>query len=514
MSRPPSLPPADFTLLALVLAACSGGGGPTGGDITPDVPGQVRVQALATGEGTVTLPFSDPSQEYTLVIESSFPSTLGNAIRVSGAGEAALRALEPATAPAGMADDAPIRRMERELLARLPRGLAMPSSRGLTVADENEESFWVVNSAGSINIVNPSSFDEVNGIRRFQGAHVEIYVDERDNARVTNAQVNAIGAEFDNKTYGVDTGAFGDPSDIDHNGRIVILLTRTVNAMTTQEIKDQGARIVGFFFGIDLRPDPIFNPFANGREIFYAVVPNELEDLPGAKVTEAEYVSLMGGTFAHEFQHMINYNQHVLMRGGALEETWLDEGLAHMAETLNGYPTQNRLRSAFFLDSPSEVALVGDGDGLDERGASWLFVHYMVERFGQSVLGKLVKTNQISTSNVSTATGRTFASLFHEWANMLLLDGGGVPHESIFEMTALDLRSEFQAAKTTLGNDRIPGTYLDLQPVSSGSGALFFNQKGTSPLYVLVTSNAVGNVPILISGAATAGLQVSIVRTR
>ena len=38
----------------------------------------------------------------------------------------------------------------------------------------------------------------------------------------------------------------------------------------------------------------------------------------------------------HEFQHMISFNQHVLVRGGNAEETWLNEGLSSFAEELGG----------------------------------------------------------------------------------------------------------------------------------------------------------------------------------
>ena len=41
-------------------------------------------------------------------------------------------------------------------------------------------------------------------------------------------------------------------------------------------------------------------------------------------------------TFIHEFQHMISFNQHVLVRGGTAEDTWLNEGLSHFAEELGG----------------------------------------------------------------------------------------------------------------------------------------------------------------------------------
>src|SRR5213596_1587617 len=40
--------------------------------------------------------------------------------------------------------------------------------------------------------------------------------------------------------------------------------------------------------------------------------------------------------FTSEFQHMISFVQHVLIRNGNTEEGWLDEGLSKYAEELAG----------------------------------------------------------------------------------------------------------------------------------------------------------------------------------
>lgn len=390
---------------------------------------------------------------------------------------------------------------------------AIGPARGLQLADDEEEEFFVVNKFAGASNTNPDDFDDVLATRRYLGNHVQIYVDNRASASMTDAQIQAVGNRFDSQTYDTDVNAFGAPSDIDQNGKITVLLSPTVNALTTPEIAAQGARITGFFFGIDLFPRSVF-PFGNQREIFYAVVVNENQQFEGARVTSAEVVDLLGSVFAHEFEHMISVNQHVLLRNGGLEDIWLDEGLAHAAESLNGYTNQNRLRSAFFLESPSEVGLVSNDDDLDARGAWWLFVQYLSERFGAPVLGRLVQTRSIGTANVAAATSQSFNSVFHDWVSMLVLDGEQVPgNNSIFELPSLDLRNEFELAKGQLGG-RITGSYLDRRTVTpGGSGAAVF-QEASSALYITVTSSDEGNELITVDGAASAGLQVSIIRTR
>ena len=95
-----------------------------------------------------------------------------------------------------------------------------------------------------------------------------------------------------------------------------------------------GSIILGFFFGLDLYPvqDPVHS---NDGEVFYGVVPRQ--DMPNcAAYTKTVVTRSLPGVFIHEFQHMISFNQHVLVRGGDVEETWLNEGLSHYAEELGG----------------------------------------------------------------------------------------------------------------------------------------------------------------------------------
>ena len=79
---------------------------------------------------------------------------------------------------------------------------------------------------------------------------------------------------------------------------------------------------------------------SNDGEVFYGAVPR---DAPGCSAyTKANVTRSQPGVFIHEFQHMISFNQHVLVRGGNVEETWLNEGLSHFAEELGGAPGAGR----------------------------------------------------------------------------------------------------------------------------------------------------------------------------
>jgi hypothetical protein len=53
---------------------------------------------------------------------------------------------------------------------------------------------------------------------------------------------------------------------------------------------------------------------------------------------------------------------------------------------------------------------------LAEVGASWLFTRFIVDRFGDSLAGKLVRTALTGAQNVAVQTGQRFDSTVTQWA--------------------------------------------------------------------------------------------------
>jgi hypothetical protein len=67
----------------------------------------------------------------------------------------------------------------------------------------------------------------------YAGTDVLIYVDTLSPANgFTSDQLNAFGQLFDQTLYPIDVTNFGPPSDIDQNGRVIMLMTPVVNALT------------------------------------------------------------------------------------------------------------------------------------------------------------------------------------------------------------------------------------------------------------------------------------------
>jgi hypothetical protein len=215
-------------------------------------------------------------------------------------------------------------------------------------------------------------FDRVTARVRMISERAILYEDTIAAFGRSQSDVKLVTGLFDDPIYPVDTRAFGSPSDLDGNGRAIILFTPSVNRLSPPGSSDF---IGGFFFGLDLMPEL---EHSNGGEVFYVLVP----DPTGAfgNVRDAEMVrSTVPPVLAHEFQHMIHHNERIIQRGTANREAlWRSEGLAHIAEDLVGeelrrrervaeagdYQSGNRRRASLFLTEPSEVSLIiGAGQG-------------------------------------------------------------------------------------------------------------------------------------------------------
>ena len=346
-------------------------------------------------------------------------------------------------------------------------------------------------------------FDQVTARVRLISERAIVYEDITAALSLSPENVELFTSLFDDPIYPVVTGAFGFPSDLDGNGRVIILFTPGVNRLSPPGSSDF---IGGFFFGLDLLPGLAHS---NAGEVFYVLVP----DPTGAhgNVWDAEMVrSTVPSVLAHEFQHMIHHNERLIEREASNREAvWLSEGLAHMAEDLVGeelrrrgrvvqadeYQRGNRRRASLFLTEPSEVSLLfsaGEGS-LAERGAAWLFVEYLRGQTGtDNVLRLLTGTTATGTVNIEAVTGRAWADLFSDWSAALELERqvsvrGALPLRSELLFLGFDLMEAL-----AMGGDGFPSTptvhdsgdFSDQGRLWSSSGAYFLIGTGDGGMAV------------------------------
>ncbi len=387
------------------------------------------------------------------------------------------------------------------------------------------------------------SFVQSTGTAKVVGQRVAIFLDDDAPAGYTQADLDNAGQLFDDYLYPIDTTAFGRDSDLDDNGVVIVLLTQHVNELSPN-CNSSGSVILGFFYGLDLLPG---QPNSNGGEVFYGLVPGSIT--PGCTIGKDFATRTLPGVFIHELQHMISFNQHVLVRGGTSEDTWLNEGLSHFAEQLGGdsvpdafcMPAFANCESQFnghnidnaygYLDDPESSFLIEPGTSsgtLEERGANWLFVRWLADHFaatqplGTELTRALVQTNRTGAANVAAMTGEDFSALVSQWqmANYLTSLTGFTPSTDRLLYTSIDLRGIYLANF----NDGVFPKPYPLTPEVTSTGA--YNRTGVlragSGRHLLVIQSAgSGEVALVLTNDAgtasvsgSAAPRIALVRVR
>jgi hypothetical protein len=363
------------------------------------------------------------------------------------------------------------------------------------------------------------------------GQHIAIFVDTNaPQPGVSQADLDTLREVFDQRLYGIDRGAFGNESDIDANSVVMVLMTNEVNQLVPASQCSTSGYVAGYFFGADI--DPFFRTTYNNGEVFYSLVAD-----PGGTLSCAHSVAQVKGTvpvtFIHEFQHMISYNQHVLVRGGAAEVLWLNEALSHYAEERGGrsflpsdtltycrYVGGDLYNSAQYFAAPEDYFLVDTSGigGLAERGGYWLFLRYLIDQYATDTslaaldvfTKKLDLTNLTGLANVQQQTGTAFTTLVTRWslANYVSdLPGFTAPSQLKYKMWRF--RTDYGTLKTAcapvLNTGQLPST-LPLVPgvgtasgvnlsgvLRAGTGTYFRAQQNAgTPGFTLLLSDATG----------------------
>jgi hypothetical protein len=317
----------------------------------------------------------------------------------------------------------------------------------------------------SFNVLNAQGgFDRVGAVARSISSQAAIFVDTlAPPGGFTTAELDALAARFDQVIHPRVTTTFGSASDLDANARIVILFTPAVNRLTPA---GSSSFIGGFFFGVDLLPA---NNGSNAAEIFYAIVPDP-DGIYGNTRSKTSVANVVPAILAHEFQHMVHFNERILVRSAASQEAlWLSEALAQMAEemvyrdyvALGDSASQvifrsgTRARSRQYLQRPDTVSvIVTSGQGsLPERGAGFLNLLYLEDQLEGDVLERLTQTDLTGVANVEAVTGTDWPDLLADWWAAIYLDQPA-PELGPLQYPDIDLKgflAPFPLAPTAIG---------------------------------------------------------------
>jgi immune inhibitor A len=208
---------------------------------------------------------------------------------------------------------------------------------------------------------------------------------------------------FENRIYPTTRSFFGTEwsPGVDGDPHIYILYARGL-----------GEGISGYFSSADEYP-PQINRYSNGHEMFQINADNSPLD--------SEYTF---GVLAHEFQHMIHWNED------QNEENWVSEGFSELAVLLNNYYTGG-FDTLFTSDPDLQLNYWPDDsreDSTPHYGASFLFFTYFLDRFGDNATRVLIANQengfksidstfqQINAVDPLTGEPVTSMTFFRDWA--------------------------------------------------------------------------------------------------
>lgn len=280
-----------------------------------------------------------------------------------------------------------------------------------------------------------------------QGSYIDLYLDAEAQGFLDDA-LDALVRAANETIVPRDMQVIGAPTDVDGNGKVIVFLTPVLD----------GTQASGFTIMTDLFPNMVdldapeesLNPFSNEGEVFYAFVPEDVDQN-----------GLLLATMAHELAHLIYFGNRIVEPSARRElasapVTWFTEALAYLAEDLSGYgsePSGPKQLALFALTAFPNLSLTGKdvfvsydlgdeggGDSSYRRGLGYLFLRFLFDRAGGASISRngalndnggiawLYRVFSYSGLNkemraIERASNRPFADLMKDWYATLVLEG-------------------------------------------------------------------------------------------
>lgn len=214
----------------------------------------------------------------------------------------------------------------------------------------DSETFWTKN-------IVENKFERTKAVVKAVGKHCYIFLEEGKN--ISAAAIEKVRKNFDEIIYPTNTANFGSEwkPGIDGDERITLLMF---------DIKDgyngSGGYVGGYFYAIDsyLQEKLPEHIKSNEREMFYL-------DINPSDPASDRYNS----TIAHEFQHMIHFNQD------SSEYTWVNEACSQIAPYLCGFGHASQV-SAFMRTPDNSLTAWAKDQLVANYGQVYLWNYYIL----------------------------------------------------------------------------------------------------------------------------------------
>ena len=245
--------------------------------------------------------------------------------------------------------------------------------------------------------------------------NLAIYLQNGQN--VSAYALNKLAQEFDYH-YTSMTNIYGTHSDIDANGKIIILL------MDINKTKGSGNQVLGYFNPSDMHGN-------NKGEILYMDISNANNKTDNAI-----------GTIIHEFQHLINYS-YVISGERNEMSSWLNEALSESTSILfNKATVESRIEGfnninyyCFYTwDIPTNISNNNKNNTHVNYPSDSVFMNWLYQKNGSndSIFKTIASSKELGDYNkvLSAAKGisgysvNSWDGLLLDWMSEIVTNGG------------------------------------------------------------------------------------------
>jgi hypothetical protein len=304
----------------------------------------------------------------------------------------------------------------------------------------------------------------ITAVMRYATPHVYFWVEQ--GASANEADIRALVDQFENSIYPTDRNFFGSEwtPGVDGDVHLYILYANGL-----------GNSVAGYYSSVD-EVSRLAHPYSNQHEMFYI---NASQDL-----TDAYTLSVL----AHEFQHMIHW------AADPNEDGWVNEGFSELAVLLNGFDVGGA-DWTYLQDTDLQLNTwsdINEADSFAHYGASFLFMDYFLNRFGNEATQALVRNplngltgidDTLKTLGLTDPTGKTLTAddVMADFAAALLLqdnsfENGRYGFKDYPGIPALDSAQEIGPCPTEKTNTDVTQYGIDYYQIKcSGPLKIFFS---------------------------------------
>lgn len=209
------------------------------------------------------------------------------------------------------------------------------------------------------------------------GSQCNVWVRTAD-YNMSLAEAQSIATEFDTNMYPKLTGVFGAPPNVDGDGKINIVCLDLKDGFDPNY--PETGYLAGYFDPNDLFAQSEDNPYSNQTEAVY------IDTYPTMGINSTD-VTKSFDTIAHEFAHMANVNQNVLIEQNGIDgslDMWLEEAMAEAAsQVYSGVVSDYRMEDYNSSDEIGNgLSLLQWNGYLENYALSYLFGQYIKEQAG------------------------------------------------------------------------------------------------------------------------------------